>query len=90
MSEANKGTGDAERAVRARRPLLYEKLLRAKLAAIRDQAMEVQATLEFVHSGDALEDNVWQFADRTVRHAEEIMANTRGELSLPEPEGEEK
>jgi hypothetical protein len=45
MSEA-KGTGDAERAVRARRPVLYEKLLRAKLAVIRDEAMELQAALE--------------------------------------------
>jgi hypothetical protein len=87
MSEA-KGTGDAERAVRARRPVLYEKLLRAKLAVIRDEAMELQAALEFVHGDDALEDSVGQFADRTVRHSEEIMANTRGELSLPEPEGE--
>jgi hypothetical protein len=85
MSEA-KGTGDAERAVRARRPVLYEKLLRAKLAVIRDEAMELQAALEFVHGGDALADDVWQFADRTVRHAEEIMTNSRGELSLPEPE----
>ena len=63
MSEA-KGTGDAERAVRARRPVLYEKLLRAKLAVIRDEAMELQAALEFVHGGDALADDVWQFADR--------------------------
>jgi hypothetical protein len=86
MSEANKRTGDAERAVRARRPLLYERLLRAKLAIIRDEAMELRAVLEFVHCGDALDDSVWQFADRTVRHAEEIMRNARGELSLPEPE----
>jgi hypothetical protein len=84
MSEAN-GIGDARRAVRARRPVLYEKLLRAKLAAIREEAMELQAALEFVHGGDALDDAVWQFADRTVRHAEEIMRNRRGELSLPEP-----
>jgi hypothetical protein len=89
MAEAN-GIGDARRAVSARRAALYEKSLRAKLAAIRDQAMEVQATLEFVHGGGALDDAVWLFADRTVRHAEEIMRNTRGELSLPEPEGEEK
>jgi hypothetical protein len=62
-------------------------LLRAKLATIRDEAMELQAALEFVHGGDALEDSVWQFADRTVRDAEEIMQNKLGELSLPEPEG---
>jgi hypothetical protein len=85
MSEAN-GIGDARRAVSARRPVLYEKLLRTKLKSIRDEAMELQAALEFVHGGDALGDSVWQFADRTVRHAEEIIANTRGELSLPEPE----
>lgn len=86
MTEAKGNVGDAEQAIRARRPVLYEKLLRAKLAAIRDEAMELEATLEFVHGGDALDDEVWKFSDRTVRHAEEIMRNTKGELSLPEPE----
>ena len=62
----------------------YEQLLRKKLAAIRDEAMELQAVLEFSHQGDVTEDDVWQFASRTVKHAEEIMANQHGELSLPE------
>ena len=81
MTEAK---GNTEQAIRDRRFILYEKLLRRKLTAIRDEAMELQAVLEFVHGGDALADGVWQFADRTVRHAEEIMTNSRGELSLPE------
>jgi hypothetical protein len=51
MSEA-KGTGDTERAVRARRPVLYEKLLRAKLAAIRDEAMELQAVFGYLSRTD--------------------------------------
>ncbi len=71
---------------RDRRAAQYETLLRRKLAAIRDAAMELQAALEFAHGGDALDDEVWKFSDRTVRHAEEIMRNQRGELCLPEPE----
>lgn len=62
----------------------WEKLLRAKLAAIRDEAMELQATLEFSVRGDVTQDGVWQFASRTVRDAEEIVRNAKGELSLPE------
>jgi hypothetical protein len=62
----------------------YERMLRSKVAAIRDDAMELQAVLEFAHRGDATDDAVWQFADHTLRHAEEIMRNTKGELSLPE------
>ena len=80
------GIDVTQRAIRARRAAQYERLLRRKLAEIRDAAMELEATLEFVHGGDAVDDRVWQFADRTVRHAEEIMTNTRGELSLPDPE----
>lgn len=64
----------------------YEKMLRARLAAIRDEAMELQAVLEFAHCGDAADDGVWQFAERAVRHVEQIMTNQHGELSLPEPE----
>ena len=68
------------------RVVVYEKLLRDKLAAIRDEAMELQVALEFAHRGDVTEDAVWQFASRTVAHAEEIMTNSRGELSLPDSE----
>jgi hypothetical protein len=64
----------------------YEALLRKKLAAIRDEAMELQATLEFSCRGDVTEDVVWQWASRTVRDAEQIMSNQHGELCLPEPE----
>jgi hypothetical protein len=62
----------------------HETLLRAKLAEIRDAAMELQAALEFAHRGDVTEDGVWQFASRTIKHAEEILTNQYGELSLPE------
>jgi hypothetical protein len=62
----------------------YAALLRSKLSEIRDSAMELQATLEFAHGGDVKENDVWKFAGEVVRHAEEIMANKRGELSLPE------
>jgi hypothetical protein len=68
----------------ANRSAQWEKLLRAKLAAIRDKAMELQATLEFAHRGDVKQDAVWLLASRTVRDAEEIMANQNRELSLPE------
>lgn len=64
----------------------YAALLREKVSQIRDSAMELEATLEFAHGRDVKENDVWQFADRTVRYAEEIMGNKRGELDLPEPE----
>jgi len=78
---AARGANSGQRAAQ------YERMLRAKLSAIRDEAMELQAMLEFAHGGDdAADDDVWKFSDRTVRHAEEILTNCRGELSLPESE----
>lgn len=71
-----------------RRAVQWEKLLRSKLAAIRDEAMELSAILEFSKAVDhAPSDGIYDFAQRTVRHAEEIMTNSQGELSLPEEEG---
>lgn len=64
----------------------WEKLLRAKLADIRDEAMELQALLEFSHRGDVTKDAVWKFASGVVAQAEEVMKNQHGELSLLEPE----
>ena len=60
----------------------WEMLLRGKLAEIRDAAMELAATIEFAHRGDATDDEVWKFAVRTVDHAEEILTNSRGELDV--------
>jgi hypothetical protein len=59
----------------------WETLLRCKLAAIRDEAMELQATLEFSVRDDVTKDAVWQFASRVVAQSEEIMRNQHGELS---------
>jgi hypothetical protein len=63
----------------------YAALLRSKLSEIRDSAMELMATLEFSRR-DVAENELWQWAGRTVKDAEEIMKNGKGELSLPEPE----
>jgi len=68
----------------ANRSAQWERLLRTKLAAIRDEAMELQGVLEFSMQGDVTADPLWKFASRVVAQAEEIMRNAKGELSLPE------
>lgn len=74
---------EAQHAILDRRNDQWKKALRAKLGNVRDEAMELQAMLEFVHGQDAPQDDVWQFASRTVRHAELIMSNPKGELEFP-------
>lgn len=59
-------------------------VLRKKLADIRDEAMTLSAILE-LSSEDHTENPVWQFAQRTIRDAEQIMANTLGELDIEAP-----
>ena len=59
-----------------------ESVLREKLGEIRDSAMELSAQLEFSPIDDVTDNDLWKWATKLVRDAEEIMKNSRGELSV--------
>lgn len=66
-----------------RTPPTYTELLREKLATIRVEAMEIATAIEFTGTLQPEEHPVHQWAVRTIKEAEEIIKNTRGELDPP-------